>query len=180
MTDATLQQEIEQFLYREARLLSEARFEDWLALLSDDVRYWMPARETLQYARGRDRAGHGGYGPGDHPAAAAERTLPLLDDDKPFLRARIERLRSSMAHAEQPPSRLRYFVTNVEVDAAGDAEWDVRCNLLVYQSRLERTETLYAGCREDRLRREEGRLRIARRKIMLDQTLLPRTISIFF
>ena len=56
---------------------------------------------------------------------------------------------------------------------------DVRCNLLVYQSRLERTEVSYVGRREDRLCEAGSSLRIRRRKIILDQTLVPRTLSIF-
>ncbi len=165
MVDATLQHRVEQFLYREVRLLSELRFEEWLDLFTDDARYWMPARETV----------------GDRPdAVAADGEMAFFDDDKPFLAARIERLRSSLAHAEQPPSRMRYFVSNVEVEEADGEELDVRCNLLVHQSRLERTEVLYVGRREDRLRPEGESWRIALRKVILDQTLIPRTMSTFF
>ncbi len=165
MVDAALQHRVEQFLYREVRLLSELRFEEWLDLFADDARYWMPARETVA---------------GRPDAVAAEGEMAFFDDDKPFLAARIERLRSSLAHAEQPPSRMRYFVSNVEVDDAGGDELAVRCNLLVYQSRLERTEVLYVGRREDRLRPEGDSWRIALRKVILDQTLIPRTMSTFF
>ena len=42
--------EVEQFLYHEARLLDERRLHEWLDLLTDDVRYWMPVR-TTRYAR---------------------------------------------------------------------------------------------------------------------------------
>ena len=111
---------------------------------------------------------------------AADGEMAFFDDDKAFLAARIERLRSSLAHAEQPPSRMRYIVSNVEIEEAGDDELDVRCNLLVYQSRLERTEVLYVGRREDRLRSEGDSWRIALRKVILDQTLIPRTMSTFF
>ena len=165
MVGAALQHRVEQFLYREVRLLSELRFEEWLDLFTDDVRYWMPARETV----------------GDRPdAVAADGEMAFFDDDKPFLAARIERLRSSLAHAEQPPSRMRYFVSNVEIDEADGEELDVRCNLLAYQSRLERTEVLYVGRREDRLRAHGDTWRIALRKVILDQTLIPRTMSTFF
>ena len=88
-------------------------------------------------------------------------------------------MRSSLAHAEQPPSRLRYFVTNVEVECQANDELDVYCNLLVYQSRLERTEVSYMGRREDRWCASGESWRIRRRKIILDQTLVPRTLSIF-
>ncbi len=165
MVGGKLQHSIEQFLFREVRLLSERRYEEWLDLLTDDIRYWMPARETV----------------GGHPdAVSGDGEMAFFDDDKEFLAARIERLRSSLAHAEQPPSRLRYFVSNVEIEELGEGEFDVRCNLLVYQSQLERTEVTYMGRREDRLRRVDGSWCIASRKVILDQTLVPRSISIFF
>ena len=164
MVGVELQHRIEQFLYREVRLLSERRYEEWLDLFTDDARYWMPARETID---------------GQPDALWDEGEMAYFDDDKEFLAARIERLRSSLAHAEQPPSRLRYFISNVEVAALDDGDLDVRCNLLVYQSRLERTEVSYVGRREDRLCEAGSSWRIRRRKIILDQTLVPRTLSIF-
>ena len=160
-----LQRDIEQFLYAEARLLDDGAFRRWLDLFTDDAVYWMPARET--------RAGRSeGLG-----AAGA---LALFEDDKDFLEQRIERIESGLAHAEEPPSRTRHFVSNVEVSARDDGQLDVRSNILVYQSRLERTESTYVGRREDTLRPADGSWMIARRMIALDQTLLPRTISIFF
>src|SRR5438128_1185353 len=68
-----LQQDIEQFLYEEAALIDDGRFHEWLDLFTDDVRYWMPIRETLQ-------AHPDGLHPEDVPA------VPLMDDDKSFLR----------------------------------------------------------------------------------------------
>lgn len=164
MVGVELQHRVEQFLFREVRLLSERRYEEWLDLFTDDARYWIPARETID---------------GQPDAVRGDGEMAYFDDDKEFLAARIERLRSSLAHAEQPPSRLRYFVSNVEIEELGDGEINVRCNLLVYQSRLERTEVSYVGRREDRLCQVGQSWRIASRKIILDQTLVPRTLSIF-
>ena len=165
MAGVALQHRVEQFLYREARLLSERRYEEWLELFTDDARYWMPARETVE---------------GLSDSVAGEGGMAFFDDDKAFMAARVERLRSSLAHAEQPPSRMRYFVSNVEVGARSGGELDVRCNLLAYQSRLERTEAMYVGRREDRMRPHGASWRIASRKVVLDQTLAPRTMSTFF
>ena len=44
-----LAQEIAEFLYREAELLDERRYEEWLALLADDIRYWMPMRRNVKF-----------------------------------------------------------------------------------------------------------------------------------
>jgi 3-phenylpropionate/cinnamic acid dioxygenase small subunit len=165
MVTVELQHEIEQFLYGEARLLSEGRYREWLAQFTDDVKYWLPVRETKT-----DR----------DDGVANEDELAIFDDDKSFLSARVERFYSHLAHAERPPSRTRYFVTNVEIESLSGSDLQVRCNLLVYQARLEKTECFFVGRREDLLRRVDDRWRIARRKIVLDQTLLPRTISILF
>jgi len=165
MVSVELQHNVEQFLYREVRLLSELRLKEWLDLFTDDARYWMPARETVA----------------EQPdAVAGDGGMAYFDDDKEFLAARIERLQSPLAHAETPPSRMRYFISNVEIDDSNEEELGVRCNLLAYQSRLERTEVTYVGRREDRLRRDGDSWRIALRKVILDQTLVPRTMSTFF
>ena len=50
-----LTQEIAEFLYREADLLDERRYEDWLGLLAEDIRYWMPMRRNVKFGRGRAR-----------------------------------------------------------------------------------------------------------------------------
>jgi hypothetical protein len=44
-----LTHEIADFLYREAELLDERRYDEWLALLADDLRYWMPMRRNVKY-----------------------------------------------------------------------------------------------------------------------------------
>ncbi len=162
-----LQWQVEQFLYREAELLDGRRFDEWLELFSDDVHYWMP----LRYNRDRrDKA----------PEESAADELSLFDDDKEFLAARIRRLKTGRAWAEDPPSRTRHLVTNVVIESAG-AELDVRSNFLIYRNRLEGEVDLYAGTRHDLLRRLGDGLKIARRKIILDQNvLLSKNLSIFF
>jgi len=162
---APLIREIEQFLYREARLLDEGRFSEWLDLFTDDARYWMPTRET-RLSRDEELSR-----PGE---------LALFEDDKAFLAMRVKRLETGLAHAEQPASRTRHFVTNVEIVSAEDGQVEVHSNVLVFQSRLERTESFFAGKRADVLRKVDGRWLIARRRVVLDQALLPRSISIFF
>ena len=44
-----LTQEVAEFLYREAELLDERRYDDWLGLLADDIRYWMPMRRNVKF-----------------------------------------------------------------------------------------------------------------------------------
>lgn len=162
---------IEQFLYHEARLLDDRRFEDWYALLADDLRYVMPTR----YNRMRREADR---------EFAAPHEAQLFDEDKQSIAQRIRRLRSGTAWAEDPPSRTRHFVSNVVVSATPNpAEFKVDCYYLLYRSRLERDVQIFAGMRHDLLRRVETKAgwQIASRRIILDQTvLLARNLSFFF
>ena len=163
-----LRQEIEEFLYHEAWLLDEGRLYEWVELFTDDARYWMPVRETIQ---GNDSG----------IPEEGELAQPLFDDDKNFLLLRVKRLDTGLAHAETPRSRTRHLITNIWLgDDATPDEAPVYSNFLVYQARLERSEHFFLGKREDRLRKVDGQWKIAKRKIVLEQTLLPRTLSILF
>jgi 3-phenylpropionate/cinnamic acid dioxygenase small subunit len=171
---------VEQFLYREARLLDERRFHEWLELLTDDVRYWMPVR-TNRYPKASkaivildpDRYTEKDLGQEDD--------LAIFDETKETLGRRIARLETGMAWAEDPPSRTRHIVCNIEVEP-GDttSELKVFSNFLVYRSRSETEQDFYIGARQDILRQVNGAWQLARRTIILDQNvLLAKNVSIF-
>ena len=86
-----LQHEVEQFYHREAALLDERRFEDWLELLADDLSYWMPVRET--------RAAGQEAGEFSRPGEGA-----LFDETKALMIVRVRKLRTGFAWAEEPHS----------------------------------------------------------------------------
>ena len=178
---ADLLREIEQFLYREARLLDERRFEAWLELFTDDVRYWMPVRSTRYPRRSKaivalDPDRH------EEQELGKESDLAIFDESKETLCRRVARLDTGMAWAEDPPSRTRHVVSNVEVEPAGiEAELRVYSNFIVYRNRGETEQDFYVGGRRDTLRNVEGAWKIARRTIILDQNvLLAKNVSIFF
>jgi 3-phenylpropionate/cinnamic acid dioxygenase small subunit len=173
--------EVEQFLYREARLLDERRLHEWVELFTEDVHYWMPMRSNRYPAESKaigllDQA----------QAAEAERVqqeeLAILDETKATLQARIARLDTGMAWAEDPPSRTRHIISNIEVQEGETAsEFKVYSNYLVYRTRGEIEQDFYIGRREDVLRHVDGAWKIARRKIILDQNvMLAKNVSIFF
>ena len=169
MAQVLLQYEVEQFLYHEAALLDDRRFHEWLDLLTDDVEYWMPIRSTR--ARG-DEANEF-----TKPGEAA-----FFDENKEFLEERVRKLDTGFSWAEDPPSRTRHLITNIEVEP-GDAasELTVYSNFLVYRTRAETEQDFYIGARQDVLRRVDGAWKIARRKLVLDQNvLLPKNVSVFF
>ena len=151
--------EVEEFLYREASLLDERRLDEWLALCTDDIHYWMPIRRTttvkeldLEFTK-----------PG---------SMAYFDDDKRTLALRVQRLQVGRAWAEDPPSRTRHLVSNVRVLEVESDEILVGLNFQLYRTRLDSEEDSWLGRREDLLRREAGGFKLARRHIYLDQTVI--------
>jgi 3-phenylpropionate/cinnamic acid dioxygenase small subunit len=167
--DSQLRHRIEDFLYLEAELLDDRKLRDWLDLLTDDIRYWMPIR----------------HNPLDRPDDVSDELARpgegfYFDDDKTSLRIRVERVYTKNAWAEMPPSRTRHLISNVRIKKDDGSEIEVHSNFLVYRTRMETDQDIFVGTRQDRLRRVSGELKIARRTIILDQAVLSaKNISIF-
>ena len=163
-----LQYDVEQFLYAEAALLDEMRFEDWLRLFTPEARYRVPARTNA--ARGLAEPDL------DGPAH--------FDDDVRGLMVRVARLTSGVAWSEYPASRTRRLVSNVRLRALpSEGELEVRSAFLLYRSRHEHDVDVFAGLRRDVLRGAEtpGSWRIASRTVLLDQSvILAGNLSVFF
>lgn len=154
--------EIEEVLHREAHLLDERRFGEWLELFTDDVEYIMPLREHVQ----------GKVEPAGHP---------IIKDDKVMLSIRVAKDQSGQSHVETPKSMTCHLITNIVVDdGVADDELKVVSTFLVRQARKLRDEAWWAGRRRDQFRRVDGRWKISRREVLLDATVLPRGIAIFF
>jgi 3-phenylpropionate/cinnamic acid dioxygenase small subunit len=180
MNDGVIRQ-VEQFAYREARLLDERRFREWLKLFTDDIRYWMAQRTTRYPKRSKaiilvdpDR-----YDDDDLPH---EGGLALYDENLDTLERRIARLETGLAWSEDPPSRTRRLITNIEVEPTEvDSEIKVYANFLVYKNRAETEQDFFIGARKDVLRWVDDGWKIASRKLVLDQTvILAKNVSIFF
>jgi len=169
--DTELQQEIEQFYYWEAKLLNNRRFPDWFALLAADIHYFMPIRTThlmrepgLEYSGARDYA--------------------HFDDDAQMLHGRLRKITSDVSWSENPASRTRHLVSNVMIiEGENDGEYQVSSVFIVYRNRLERQVDIFAGERQDVIRRTAGEagFEIAKRTILIDQsTILSNNLSFFF
>ena len=169
-----LKEEIEQFLYHEAELLDERRYEDWLALFAEDAQYFMPMRRNV---------------PHDEPEREFTRAgldVNWFDEGKDTLTRRVKQILTGIHWAEEPPSRICHLISNVQVlsahpDAVAPAEVTVKSRFLIYRNRVETETDFLVGKREDLLRRVNGGWQIARRKIVLDQNvLLAKNLTVFF
>lgn len=150
--------EAHQFLVDEAYLLDGQQYEAWLDTLTDDVHYVMPVRVTTARGAGFDTS------PG----------MAHFDEDKYSLTQRVARFATEHAWTEDPPSRLRHFITNVRTFADDQpGQLVVESAELLFRSRGDVNESALLSCgREDLLRRCDGRWKLARRKIIADESVL--------
>jgi 3-phenylpropionate/cinnamic acid dioxygenase small subunit len=164
-----LVRDIEEFLYAEAELLDERRFQEWLDLLTEDVRYWMPMRRNVK------------FGQQERENTREQLDMNWFDEGKETLSQRVRQLLTGIHWAEEPLSRVCHMVSNVQLLHVTQEEVTVKCRFLVYRNRLQDETDLFVGKREDVLRRVDRTWKIARRKILLDQNvLLAKNLTVFF
>jgi 3-phenylpropionate/cinnamic acid dioxygenase small subunit len=168
-----LLREIEDLFYTEADLLDARRYEDWLNLFTHDVRYWMPLRKNVSL---RDQSAD----------TSAPDEIGWFDDDKSTLEKRVKQLMTGIHWAEEPLSRVAHIISNIRLAGKRETlndgeELQVSSRFIVYRNRLETETDFLVGRREDLVRRESGELRVARRKILIEQSvLMAKNLTVFF
>ena len=164
-----LQLAVERFLYQEAMFLDGRDFDQWFALIADDICYRAPVRRT-QNERELDME------------FSAPNEVSHFDETKASLKMRLRRLKTGQAWAENPPSRTRHCVSNVFLSPRENGDLGVESVMIVYRTRGDRQIDWFVGGRIDVLRRvdDQRQFEIVERTIHLDQTLLhANNISIF-
>jgi benzoate/toluate 1,2-dioxygenase beta subunit len=136
---------VENFLYREARLMDEHAYDEWLALWADDALYWVPCNED---------------------DIDPERHVSIVYEDKARLEDRIARLKSGAAYAQDPKSRLSRVVSNVEIEDENDTETTVRSTFNVTALRRGRMD-IFAGRAIHKLRPEGDSFKMTYKRVLL-------------
>ena len=142
--------EVEQYLYREARLADENEYDAWEALWTDDAIYWVP---------------------GDDLTADPTKNVSIIFDNRSRISTRMKQVKTGKRYAQAPPSNLRRIIGNVELlggrpNAAGGIELEIGANVVVFESR-QRSNTIWGGRTIYRLRREGEAIRLAYKKVVL-------------
>lgn len=146
---------IEAHYRAEVRNLQSGRYREWLKeMVAEDVHYWMPIWEQ-RFSKDKR--------PDPTPNDAA-----IYNDDYGELEQRVEWLYTGMVWMEDPPSKIRYFITNVEAFDAGNDEFEVFSNVLVYRNRRQHEVSVHTLAREDMLRKTATGFRVFKRKLLLD------------
>ncbi|AOE86792.1 aromatic-ring-hydroxylating dioxygenase subunit beta [Pseudomonas sp. TCU-HL1] len=144
-TEVALFMEVSQFLAREARLQDTHEFDEWESLWTADGVYWVPAN-------------------GDD--IDPETQMSIIYDNRSRISLRIKQFHTGKRHTQTPRSRLGRVLSNIEVLEANGDEIRVVANAMVFESSL-RADTVWCTRNEYLLRREEGGLRMARKKVVL-------------
>ncbi len=164
-----LQHDVEQFLYKEARLLDERRLVEWLDLLAEELHYWMPMRRNIK------------FGDWDMEFTSAETEINWFDEGKDILAGRIRQIDTGVHWPEEPVSRFEHLISNVEVVGVERQEIRVNSKFHCYQNRLQDEVNQWVGRREDLLRRDpDTKFKLVKRKIILAQNvMLPKVLNTF-
>jgi 3-phenylpropionate/cinnamic acid dioxygenase small subunit len=148
MTMATpTNQELIDFVYREARLIDQQRFDEWLALFADDARYWMP----LEWQQ-------------TDPTLVGS----LLYEDKMLLGIRVERLKGRRTYSQKPKSRCHHVLQAPRVESRDEAgnRYVMWTPQHYVEARVDE-QTLYASWATHTLAVENGELKIKLKRVDL-------------
>jgi 3-phenylpropionate/cinnamic acid dioxygenase small subunit len=146
VTDAAVREQFRILLEREARLLDQLRYEDWLGLFARECIYWVPATPT-----------------GGDP----RREVSVMFDDRRRLEDRVYRLRTGYAWSQAPASRTVRLISNVEVFATqSETVRMVRSNFLISEFWGDETRIL-TGWSGHRFAQQNGRWEILAKQVNL-------------
>jgi benzoate/toluate 1,2-dioxygenase subunit beta len=137
-------EQVRQFLYYEAQLMDEHRYDEWLALWAEGALYWVPSNRDV---------------------IDPKREISLVYDDGVRLKLRIARLKSGFAHSQEPKSRMRRLISNVVVEEA-EGEVVASSNFLLAELRRGKQD-LFAGRTTHRLRPHDGSFKMTSKKVLL-------------
>ncbi len=171
--------DVEQFYFREARLLDDRKYEQWFTLVTDDVRYRIPMRHSPML---------------DNKKRETEEYLSTENDisqglapphrDEGYLNLYIRVMRSFKMNSwsDNPPIRTRRFITNVEVQPGSESNSSkVYSNLMLSYSRHRDDNYTYTAQRCDVLRIVDGQFRIAERTVLIDwNVVMAPSLGLFF
>lgn len=134
------------YLFHEARLLDERRFDEWADLFADDAVYWVPCNGT---------------------AVDPARQVSIVYDTVATLRSRLERMKSGKQYAQDPPSRTCHVISNLYVAGESAEEVVVHSSLVVFEARRHHHKDFFAGSCTHRLRPEGDSYRIVEKRVEL-------------
>ncbi|MGE0825288.1 MAG: aromatic-ring-hydroxylating dioxygenase subunit beta [Candidatus Binatia bacterium] len=149
MVSATEYKAVQAFLYKEARLADESRYDEWEALWEDDAIYWVPATTRED--------------------ADPNRHISYIYDNRARIATRIRLLKSGVRYSQTPVSSMRRLISNVEVEKTGTGEFVVGANFLLVELSVQAQHETHIWCGRTihQLRSVNGELKMFGKKVVL-------------
>lgn len=120
-------QEIEGFVSREARMLDDRNWDEWLACYAKNAMFWMPA-----------------WGDDDRLTEDPQTELSLIYyPNRDGLEDRVYRIRTERSSASSPEPRTAHFMSHLEVLLLDESKIELRFNWQTLSHRYQRTDTFF-------------------------------------
>jgi 3-phenylpropionate/cinnamic acid dioxygenase small subunit len=140
-----LQNAVEQFLYREARIMDANQYDTWLTMWAEQCEYWVPCNDE-----------------GTDPT----KKVSIIYATRQELEDRVWRLKGLHAHTQRPKSRCTRVLSNVELEEVGDSEITVQSTFTLCEVRKNETHLWFGRNVHTLLRTDDG-FAIRRKKVIL-------------
>jgi benzoate/toluate 1,2-dioxygenase subunit beta len=138
-------QSIESFLYREALLMDEHRYQEWLSLWTGDGVYWVPCSPE---------------------ATDPNREVSIIYDDRSKIADRVEYLESGTVRDAKSRPLLRRVISNIQIANIAEQTAEVESNFVLVEGR-DGGQFIWAGRSLHRLRGREEDIKISFKKVLL-------------
>ena len=161
------QYSIEQFYYHEARLLDNRQYQQWFALVSENISYVMPSRVNKMVdnrLRGKEEM----ISIDKELESSDDMGSPLREEGYAHLFVRVDRAYKANSWAENPPARTRRIIGNVQVLEASDSQCMVTSNFHLFFARPGSDNFIYSGQRNDKLIPDGDSFKIEAREVIMD------------
>ena len=147
MVSEQIHRAVEAFIYREARYADESAYDDWEALWTDDALYWVPTS----------------------PDANPDVDISHIYDNRARIGTRIRQLKSGFRFSQTPSSPMRRVISNIEISALSENEYEVAANFMLMELAIQSTRDMnfWGGAITYRLRLIDDQFRMYYKKIML-------------
>lgn len=153
---------ISAFLYREASLLDDRRWDEWLACYAPGVEYWMPS-----------------WTDDDEQVTDPQSQISLIYyANRQGLEDRVYRLNTERSSASTPESRTVHMLANVEILEQRETQVEVRYNWHTLSHRFQVTSQ-YFGTTFCTIDLGGDTPVIARKKIVLKNDYIHQVLDIY-
>uniref|UniRef100_A0A7C1NUV6 Benzoate 1,2-dioxygenase small subunit n=1 Tax=Agrobacterium albertimagni TaxID=147266 RepID=A0A7C1NUV6_9HYPH len=159
---STILSHVAAFLYREARLLDDRQWDEWLTCYAEDATYWMPAWDD-----------------DDQLTEDPHSEISLIYyPDRGGLEDRVFRIKTERSGASTPEPRTSHMISNIEILSDQGTEIALRYNFHTLNHRYKITDHFF-GTMFLTLRRVETGFLIAAKKIVLKNDYIRQVIDIY-